>query len=132
MASYRCGCEACLPFKHRRSLCLWRRRDISGVIEEINRLQDVWLSRQSELVALDKRSEREQERMDELRTKHAIFCDKQYRLNADVEARQGEVVKQVRLQDGDRRLNTYSFVVRFISVVLGSRSGCTSSCKTSC
>jgi hypothetical protein len=71
------------------------RRDISGVIDEINRLQAVWLSRQSELVALDKRSEREEERTNELRTKHAIFCDRQYRLNADVEARQGEVVKQV-------------------------------------
>eukprot|EP00730_Choanoeca_flexa_P002610 TRINITY_DN11110_c0_g2_i4.p1 TRINITY_DN11110_c0_g2~~TRINITY_DN11110_c0_g2_i4.p1 ORF type:complete len:899 (+),score=393.62 TRINITY_DN11110_c0_g2_i4:99-2795(+) len=73
------------------------RRDINNVIDDINKLQDVWLSRQSELVALERRTEAEQQKLDDARTKHGIFSDKQYRLNADVEARQLEIVQQERL-----------------------------------
>ncbi|EDQ89132.1 uncharacterized protein MONBRDRAFT_32563 [Monosiga brevicollis MX1] len=73
------------------------RREINATIEENNVLQGRWLSRQSELVAQERRLEAEQKQLDELRTKHQVLSERQYRLDAETEQRRGEIRDQERL-----------------------------------
>ena len=48
-------------------------------------------------MAQERRLEAEQKQLDELRTKHQVLSERQYRLDAETEQRRGEIRDQERL-----------------------------------